>query len=260
MTFNYLREHLSISDLISGLSRDLIFSDPCLASSQQEEEGKEIIINDTNYHVECTIKYLHSCARFILKNPSTNLLISKSPQKPTKPAANKKLTRIFCEIIKDSAFNKIWKKNHHKIVIENFAFLLLLNKKSLTDHDLTQKSSSVTQRDVFYHYTDVFESRITQEKIWFIEDLNTSEKRFKRVQEKTRTHWTRKVLLKENKGWWNGLFNLQTSYTGMNELYGEVWPCHASAIPCLGATCFRSCRASILKPWLSSRLFEYIAS
>ncbi len=34
MIFNYLREHLSISDLISGLFRDFIFSDPCLISSQ----------------------------------------------------------------------------------------------------------------------------------------------------------------------------------------------------------------------------------
>jgi hypothetical protein len=33
MTFNYLREHLSIFDLISDLFRDLIFSDLCLVSS-----------------------------------------------------------------------------------------------------------------------------------------------------------------------------------------------------------------------------------
>jgi hypothetical protein len=37
------------------------------------------------------------------------------------------------------------------------------------------------------------ESRIAQEKIWFIEDLSIPEKRFKRVQEKARTHRTWKV-------------------------------------------------------------------
>ncbi len=159
--------------------------------SSHEEEDKEIIINEKNYHVECTIKYLHSFARFIVKNLSTNLLILKSSRKFTKFAVNKKLTRIFCEITKDFASNKIWRKNHHKIVIENFAFLLLLNKKSLKN--LTQKISSITQRDVFYHYTNVFQSRITQEKIWFTKELNISEKRFQRAQHVTRTHWTWKV-------------------------------------------------------------------
>jgi hypothetical protein len=75
--------------------------------SSQEKEDKEIIINEKNYYVECTIKYLHSCARFIVKNFSTNLLILKSSRKSTKLAINKKLTKIFCEITKNFASNKI---------------------------------------------------------------------------------------------------------------------------------------------------------
>jgi hypothetical protein len=75
--------------------------------SSQEEEDKKIIINEKNYHVECTIKYLHSCARFIVKNLSTNLFILKSSRKSTKFEGNKKLTRIFCEITKNFASNKI---------------------------------------------------------------------------------------------------------------------------------------------------------
>ncbi len=159
--------------------------------SSQKEENKEIIINEKNYHVECTIKYLHSCVKFIVKNLSTNLFILKSSRKSTKFAVNKKLTRIFCEITKNFVLNKIWRKNHHKIVIENFAFFLLLNKKSL--RDLTQKISFITQRDVLYHYTNIFESRITQEKIWFTKELDISEKRFQRAQHATRTHWTWKI-------------------------------------------------------------------
>jgi hypothetical protein len=126
--------------------------------SSQEEEEKDITINEKIYHVECTIKYLHSCARFVLENSSTSLLISNFSNKPSKLITNKKLTRIFCEIVKDAAQNNIWKKDHYKIVIENFAFILLLNKKSVDD--LTQENFFVT-RDIFYHYTNVFESRIT---------------------------------------------------------------------------------------------------
>jgi hypothetical protein len=43
MIFNYLRDHLSISDLTSDLSRDFIFFDPCLVSSQEDIEQFTIL-------------------------------------------------------------------------------------------------------------------------------------------------------------------------------------------------------------------------
>jgi hypothetical protein len=63
--------------------------------SSRKREGKNIIINDKTYHVECIIKYLHSCARFVLKNSFTNFFMPDSSQKSAKSITNKKLTRIF---------------------------------------------------------------------------------------------------------------------------------------------------------------------
>ncbi len=163
--------------------------------SSREEKVKNITINEKIYHVEYTIKYLHSCARFVLENLFTSLFIFNSSNKSSKLITNEKLIKIFCEIVKDATQNKIWKKDHHKIVIENFAFILLLNKKSIDD--LTQENFSVT-RDNFYHYTNVFESRITQDKIWFTKNLSTSKKRFQRVQETAKIHHTWKIQSRKN--------------------------------------------------------------
>jgi hypothetical protein len=207
---NLLRERMNVSKIIEDITslkkfrlQDLTekirkqFEKEVLnkLKSSQEEKDKNIIINEKNYHVECTIKYLHSCARFILNNLTANLIISESSQKLTKVVTNKKLIKIFCEIIKNFASNKIWKKDHHKIVAENSAFVLLLNKKSV--NDLTQENSSIT-RDIFYHYTNVFESRITQNKIWFTENLSTSKKRFQRVQETAKIHHAWKIQSRKN--------------------------------------------------------------
>ncbi len=203
---NLLRERMNVSKIIEdSISRKKLRLQEIRKQlekkvlnklkSSQEEEDKKIIINEKNYHVECTIKYLHSCARFILNNLTTNLIISKFSQKLTKFVTNKKLIRIFCEIIKNFASNKIWKKDHHKIVTRNFAFVLLLNKKSV--NDLTQENSSIT-RDTFYHYTNAFESRITQDKIWFTENLDTSKKRFQRVQETAKIHHAWKIQSRKN--------------------------------------------------------------
>jgi hypothetical protein len=191
------RKKLLLQDLVENVRKQFEKEVLNKLRSSQKEEDKEIIINEKNYHVKCTIKYLHSCARFVLKNSSTNLFISKSSQKFTKSVTNKNLTRIFCEIIKNFAFNKIWKKNHHKIVIENFVFLLLLNKKLLSNHDLTKEISFVIQRNVFYHYTNVFESRITQDKIWFTKNLSTSKKRFQRVQKAAKIHHAWKIQFRK---------------------------------------------------------------
>jgi hypothetical protein len=78
---------------------------------------------------------------------------------------------------------------------ENFAFVLLLNKKSV--NDLTQKNSSISC-DIFYYYTNVFESRITQDKIWFTKNLNTSKKRFQRVQKTAKIHHAWKIQSRKN--------------------------------------------------------------
>jgi hypothetical protein len=99
------------------------------------------------------------------------------------------MTRIFCDIVKDFAENKRWKREHHKMIVENFAFLLLLDKKLISDMSLDQKNSE----NVFYHYTDSFDSRINHSKIWFIEALNISKKRFQKVQKTAKAHLQWKI-------------------------------------------------------------------
>jgi hypothetical protein len=74
--------------------------------SSREEEGANIIVNEKIYHVRFTIKYLHFCARFVLKNSARSFAVLDSSTKSVKFISNITMTRIFCDIVKDFAENK----------------------------------------------------------------------------------------------------------------------------------------------------------
>ncbi len=150
--------------------------------SSREEKDMKIKINERTYHVDMIIKHLHSCARFFLRNSEINSLISKSSVKLTKLIINKTLTRIFCEIARDEAENKTWKKSEHKIIIEKSTYLLLLNKKTSDNYDFITTDSNNIQKSNF-HYTNAFESRISRDLIWFIKKLVTSKIKFRKAIE-----------------------------------------------------------------------------
>jgi hypothetical protein len=75
--------------------------------SSREEDDRNVEINERTYHVRMIIKHLHSCARFVFNNFSHILEFTKSSIKSTKSTTNKELIRIFCDIVLDSAENKI---------------------------------------------------------------------------------------------------------------------------------------------------------
>ncbi len=85
--------------------------------------------------------------------------------KLVKPTTNRDLTRIFCGVVKDAAENKLWKKGHHKVIVENSAFLLLLDKKASKNLDFTTTYSHIIIEEISYHYTDAYESRINHDKV-----------------------------------------------------------------------------------------------
>ncbi len=157
--------------------------------SSWEKKEMNIIVNEKTYHVKFIIKYLHSCTRFVLKNSARSFSVLDSSTKLVKSTSNIKMTRIFCDIVKNSAKNKRWKREHHKIVVENLAFLLLLDKKSSSDMSIEQKNSE----DVFYHYINSFDFWINHSKVWFIETLNTSKKRFRKAQKTIKAHMQWKI-------------------------------------------------------------------
>jgi hypothetical protein len=51
---------------------------------------------------------------------------------------------------------------------------------------------------MFYHYTNVFESRIIQDKIWFTKNLSTSKRRFQRLQQTAKIHHAWKIQFRKN--------------------------------------------------------------
>ncbi len=160
--------------------------------SSREEKDMKLEMNERKYHVDMTIKHLHSCAKFFLRNSEINLLITKSSVKFTKLMINKTLTRIFCEIVRNVAENKTWKKNEHKILIEKSTYLLLLNKKTSDNYDFIIADSNNMQKSNF-HYTNSFESRISRNLIWFTQELATSEIRFRKAIECATRHLKWKI-------------------------------------------------------------------
>jgi hypothetical protein len=113
--------------------------------------------------------------------------------KSIKLIINKDLTRIFCDVVKNTTKNKIWKREHHKVIVENFAFLLLLNKKNSEKLNFIIANFHALIEEVQYHYTNAYESKILHDKVWFIEKFNTVQKKFKRAQNDVKIHWLWKI-------------------------------------------------------------------
>jgi hypothetical protein len=70
------------------------------------------------------------------------------------------------------------------------------------------------------------------------------------------------ICWKKIRGWWDGLFNLPERHGNVANRRA-IW--RSMAVPCFGHSVPRCHMSSVmpcldLKPWLSSRLFEYIAS
>jgi hypothetical protein len=97
---------INLKDLTSKFKKSLKAQALKKQRSSREEKDMELEINEKTYHVDMTIKHLHSCARFFLRNSEINLLIMKSSVKLTKLMINKTLTRIFCGIVRNVAENK----------------------------------------------------------------------------------------------------------------------------------------------------------
>jgi hypothetical protein len=80
--------------------------------SSRDDKETNIEMNDKPYHVSSIIKYLHSCARFLVENSVSTIQMSNLSIKSMKSITNRDLTRIFCDVVKNTAENKIWKREH----------------------------------------------------------------------------------------------------------------------------------------------------
>jgi hypothetical protein len=75
---------------------------------QSSVKENDVIMNyrEQNYHTECTIKYLHSVSRFIIKDAISSFYAQKSFIKSLKSIFNSILIRIYVKIVKDHKKNK----------------------------------------------------------------------------------------------------------------------------------------------------------
>jgi hypothetical protein len=189
--FSSSRKKLTLKNLSAKFKKKLKNQALKKLKSSREEDDMNVKINERTYHVEMTIKHLHSCARFLLNNLSHTLAFTKSFIKSTKSTTNKQFTRIFCDIVLDSAKNKIWKKDEHKILTEKSAYLLLLDKRTSRIDFITVDSNFI--QELNYHYTNAFDSRIDRHLIWFIKKLFISETRYNKAMKCARNHLEWKI-------------------------------------------------------------------
>jgi hypothetical protein len=135
MTFNYLRKHLSISDFILDLSRDLIFSDLCLVSSQ-------CVLRDMTLKEACRAVVL------AIKNRLNNSIWDVST---SRESVNRNWIKIanedydlrqikFVVIISSSLAVRLKKKKDRKIIFVVFFFSMML---SLIEKKKNQRAISV---------------------------------------------------------------------------------------------------------------------
>ncbi len=75
---------LTLKDLIEKSKKSLKKQAMKKLQSSRDDQKVRTKVNNKFYHIECVIKYLHSCARFFIHNSKLNLHISKSSTKSLK--------------------------------------------------------------------------------------------------------------------------------------------------------------------------------
>jgi hypothetical protein len=142
-------------------------------------QGRILDFQDSHLRAGNLIKYLHPHVRFFMDDIDDNysLEIESSSKKPVKPTSNSELLKIFCGVFIDTIQNKRWKGKNlvYKIRIDNFCFLIILDKKFKKDG---------TQ----YHLTDAFGSRIAATNVWFIQGFTTPRSRDKMTERAAQRH------------------------------------------------------------------------
>jgi hypothetical protein len=131
---------------------------------QSSTKENDVIMNfrEQNYHIEYTVKYLHSVSRFIIKNAIFSLFVSKSSIKSLKSIFNSTLIRTYVRIVKDNKKNKKW-KSEVKIIAKRLCYQLVLDKKAIENILNLDFNSKLNNSS--YHFIDSYESRIAKRHI-----------------------------------------------------------------------------------------------
>jgi hypothetical protein len=97
---------ISFKNLTSKTQQRLL--DMIVKKIQSSAKEDDVIVNfrEQNYHIEYTVKYLHSVSRFIIKNAIFSLFVSKSSIKSLKSIFNSTLIRTYVRIVRDNKKNK----------------------------------------------------------------------------------------------------------------------------------------------------------
>ena len=149
--------------------------------SSREEKSQKIQFEDEKFIMSHIIKYLHFYARFVFTKYTKNEFnIDQKSIKSKKSTNNSKILKIYVDIIKKIAFNKMWLKLNrvYRKIANIFCFLQILNKKKFLKIDWTKSKTlnhAIKHQD--YHFTNIFESRIDQKHIFFIIDMMNKKQR-----------------------------------------------------------------------------------
>jgi hypothetical protein len=147
--------------------------------ASMRETVKTIAHLDRIYKVDHVIKYLHFATRFRVEEQLRNFIIEEFSKKSTRFIFNSDIVRIFVEIAIDTARNKIWKEKVRafRIVFEKNCYLMILDKKKISDHDYIEDLNKIIVTQLSYHLTDKFESRIVEQHVWFNQKFVTKKER-----------------------------------------------------------------------------------
>ncbi len=192
-----IKKKLRLKNLTLTTQQHLI--NTVLREIQSSIKEDEIIVNirDKSYHTEYIIKYLHSVARFIIRDVITFLFSTESSLKSVKSTFNSSLTRIYCELVRNNKRNKKW-KSKVKVIVEKSCFISVLDKKTTENLLMTNSNAEI---DSNFHFIDNYDSKIAEANIWFIQSMSIRKKRREVALHFARQHyqWKIKATIKYNK-------------------------------------------------------------
>lgn len=144
-----------------------------------EDEPKIIELNDEKLNTKTTIKHFHFWVRFLVKSNAEPLNLDSRSKKPVRMKIKTEMIKIFVDYANDKIKNKIYRKSKIYVMLtEKQIYLKIFDKKEI----ISKLKPSA------YHFIDVLESVIAEDKIWWIKQFVIKEARNETAFETVEKH------------------------------------------------------------------------
>jgi hypothetical protein len=163
--FKFGRKNLRLRDLTQKDQNLLLALAEKSVTTSVGDKKRVIKHEEQEFVCDSIIRYLNSVARFQTNNHISVFSVNQSSIKLVKSSSNVTITKLFCDIVKNTAKNLVLKNDFYKMIAEKSIYLVILDKKRSTSIDFIMMNSIARLPISSFHFVHAYKARIAEKKV-----------------------------------------------------------------------------------------------